>query len=137
MKLLLDTHTLLWALGFERKLPAQIKRMLESATNQVHFSAANLLEVATKRSVGRRHRLSTDSHSVLEAALRAGYAFVPIDAQHAVAVETIANFHGDPVDRLLLAQSQVEDMRLVTHDEELAAYDFRMIFFSPAACPGS
>jgi PIN domain nuclease of toxin-antitoxin system len=53
-------------------------------------------------------------------------------------VETLAPFHGDPFDKLLLAQAQIEDMRLVTHDETLARYDSRTIlFFSPAPCLGS
>lgn len=129
MKLLLDTHTLLWSLGFERKLPPDIRRMIERGTNRVYFSAANLLEVATKRAAGPKRRLEVDTPTIFEAATRAGYEFLAIEARHAIAVETVARFHGDPVDRLLLAQAQTEEMRLVTHDERLAAYDSRTILF--------
>ena len=128
MKLLLDTHTLLWALGYERKLPPTIKRMIESSANTIVFSAASLLVIATKRSSRSKHPDWT-SQSVLNRARAAEYEFLAVEARHAVALETIAPFHGDPIDRLLLAQAQTEGMRLVTHDAELAAYDSRAILF--------
>lgn len=66
---------------------------------------------------------------VHELAEATGYESLLVTPEHAVEVENIALFHGDPVDRLLLAQAKVEDMRLVTHDEALAVYDTRTILF--------
>ena len=70
-----------------------------------------------------------DSATTLRLGHEAGFGLLAIDAQHVVAVETIAPFHGDPIDRLLLAQAQIESMRLVTHDETLADYDPHTILF--------
>lgn len=54
---------------------------------------------------------------------------LPVTDEHAAAVETLASFHSDPFDRLLLAQAQIEGLKLVTHDETLATHDSRIILF--------
>ncbi len=129
MRLLLDTHTLIWAMTATRLLPASLRRMIEDGQNEVHFSAISIFEIASKRASGRRSAPATASDAVVELAERSGLREIAVTSRHAKAVETIAAFHADPFDRLLLAQAQVEGLQLVTHDEALAAYDPRTILF--------
>ena len=127
MRLLLDTHILIWLMGSSRKLSFAAQRLIVNPRNEIFFSAASIFEIGTKRASGHRRAPDVAADRVLGLAERAGYLSLPITAAHAVAVETIASFHSDPFDRLLLAQAQVEDLRLVTHDEVLASYDPRAI----------
>jgi PIN domain nuclease of toxin-antitoxin system len=129
VKLLLDTHVLLWCLADPGRLPMNIRRQIDTERNQIVYSVASLYEVATKRAAGRRSSPETATEQIHDLAQSAGYDLLLVRPEHAIAVETIAPFHGDPVDRLLLAQVQVESMRLVTHDERLASYDPRTILF--------
>lgn len=129
MKLLLDTHTLIWALTRPNALPHPIQRLIADHRNAVFVSSASLFEIAAKRAAtgGRSPNLGAEDALVL---LRsADFAILKIEPEHAAAVETLAPFHGDPFDRLLLAQATVENLRLVTHDERLAAYSDTVIAF--------
>lgn len=129
MRLLLDTHTLLWAFGAPRRLPRRLESMLLDERNQVHCSAVSILEISIARAAGRRNAPAISAAKAAELAVAAGYALLLMTEVHAAAVETIALFHGDPFDRLLLAQAQVEGLRLVTHDEAIASYDARTILY--------
>ena len=129
MRLLLDTNALIWALGPARELPEPVRRLIADPRNDVFFSAVSIFEIAAKRAAARRSAPRLSSGRASDLAQRAGFRQVVMTAEHAVAVETLAPFHDDPFDKLLLAQAQVEDMRLVTHDEELAAFDSKTILF--------
>jgi PIN domain nuclease of toxin-antitoxin system len=129
MRLLLDTHTLVWALGAPKQLSHDVRVMLSDHQNSINVSVASIVEIAISRSAGSRHAPKIAATQAAELAKRAGYAMLPMTDTHAAAVETIAPFHGDPFDRLLLAQAQIEGLRLVTHDESLAAYDTRAILY--------
>lgn len=129
MRLLLDTHTLVWAMTATKLLPASLRRMIEDGHNEVRFSAISIFEIASKRASGRRSAPMTASDTIVELAARSGLRELALTSSHARAVETIATFHPDPFDRLLLAQAQVEGLQLVTHDEALAGYDPRTILF--------
>jgi PIN domain nuclease of toxin-antitoxin system len=129
LRLLLDTHTLIWSLGAARHLPFKTRRMIADRRNEVYFSAMSVFEVASKRASGRKSAPGIGAESLVALAEQAGFEEVPVRAQHAVAVESLAAFHGDPFDRLLLAQARVEGLQLVTHDARLADYDPRTILF--------
>ncbi len=129
MRLLLDTHVLIWALIVPRKLPQQIASLIADGRNDVSFSAATILEIAIGRAAGRRNAPKLTAQQAATLALEAGYKAVAITEVHAAATETIAPYHSDPYDRLILAQAQIEGLSLVTHDEALAAYDSRVILF--------
>jgi PIN domain nuclease of toxin-antitoxin system len=129
VKLLLDTHTLVWAMTASRLLPASLRRQIEDGRNEVCYSAISVFEVAAKRA-GRSRSVPPLSSDVLaELAQRGGLREIGVSASHAAAVETIAPFHPDPFDRLLLAQAKIEGLQLVTHDEDLARFDTRTILF--------
>jgi PIN domain nuclease of toxin-antitoxin system len=129
VRLLLDTHTVLWSVGPSDELPPPIQRLLRDPRNDVFASIASFFEIAIKRSTGRRHAPKISAERAFALSVRGGFEVLEIKAEHAMAVETVAQFHGDPFDRLLLAQAQVEGLQLVTHDEQLAAHDPRTILF--------
>ena len=118
MKLLLDTHVLLWALTESPRVDAIRKRLL-AADNEVYFSVASVWEIAIKASLGK---LKADAMEVRDAALEGGFAELPILGPHALHVGGLPWHHRDPFDRLLIAQAAAEPMRLLTADEQLLAY---------------
>ncbi len=102
MRLLLDTHVLLWALAEPERLPVRVRRWLVSPENDVLFSAASIWEVAIKAQVGRIV-LTIPVEEIVDAALAAGFRELPIRAAHAVAVNRLPLHHRDPFDRILVA----------------------------------
>lgn len=129
MRLLLDTHVLVWALVSPDRLPSQVRSMIEDRRNDVCFSVVSLLEIASKRSSKSRSAPPISSEVAFRAAHDAGLREIRVTAEHAVAVQTIALAHPDLSDRLLLAQAQVERLHLLTHDEALAQFDQQLILF--------
>jgi PIN domain nuclease of toxin-antitoxin system len=118
LKLLLDTHVLLWALTDSPRIKAIRKRLL-SVDNELYFSVASLWEIAIKVSLGK---LQADATEIRDAALEGGFVELPILGQHALHVGGLPWHHRDPFDRLLVAQAAAEPMRLLTADEQLLAY---------------
>ena len=121
MRLLLDTHLLLWAMAASRKLPKAVKSQLLDPNNEVHYSAASLWEVAIKHDL-RRKDFRIDPDSLLGALRASGFLELPVTAAHAVAVTRLPPIHKDPFDRLLVAQGMSEPMALLTNDAVLAGY---------------
>ena len=129
MRLLLDTHALLWVLTNRTRITPKIRALLLDRRNQTWASAASFYETAVKYAANRRHGPPIDGDQLLALTRGADYPILSISPEHAVAAGTTAPFHPDPFDRLLLAQAQVEGLQLVTHDEALAQYDSRTILF--------
>ena len=129
MRLLLDTHALIWVLTASRTLPPSLRHLIEDERNDVYFSSISILEIASKRAARSRSAPAISSDRVAELARQSGFLEIGITSAHAAAVETIARFHPDPFDRLLLGQAQIQGLQLVTHDEDLAQYDSRIILF--------
>jgi PIN domain nuclease of toxin-antitoxin system len=121
MKILLDTHLLLWAAGQSKRLPARARALLKDARNQPVFSAASLWEVAIKRSLGRDD-FQVDPRLLRRGLIDNGYSELAITSEHAVAVDGLPPIHKDPFDRLLVAQSIVEGVTLLTTDSTVARY---------------
>lgn len=121
MKLLLDTHVLLWAAGQPERLSVGAKRLLNNQKNELIFSAASLWEIAIKRSLGRDD-FRVEPRVLRRALLDNGYTELPITSDHAVGVDTLPDLHRDPFDRILLAQALAEGVTLVTADAQLARY---------------
>ena len=121
MNLLLDTHIALWAITDDAKLPMRARELIQSSRNTVWVSAANVWEIAIKHALARGD-MPVSSHDALRYFTESGYLFLPVKAEHAVAVEDLPGHHQDPFDRILVAQALVEPMRLVTHDPLVALY---------------
>jgi PIN domain nuclease of toxin-antitoxin system len=121
MKLLLDTHLLLWAAGTPEKLSRPARKLIDDADNELIFSAASLWEVSIKRRLGRSD-FRADERVLRRAFLDNGYLELPITGEHAVAVGDLPVLHRDPFDRMLVAQANAEGITLVTSDPQVAAY---------------
>jgi PIN domain nuclease of toxin-antitoxin system len=121
MKLLLDTHMLLWAAMRPDLLPADAADLLNDLGNTAIFSVVSLWEVAIKFAL-RRADFDTDPVVLRADSLSAGYNELPIIGAHANAVATLPLIHRDPFDRLLIAQAIVEGVTLLTADPVLARY---------------
>ena len=121
MKILLDTHVLLWAAGDPDRLSPSARVLIEDPANDLYFSAASLWEVAIKSGLGRDD-FRVDPRVLRRALLEHGYTELAITGAHAVAVDLLPPIHRDPFDRLLVAQAQIEAMTLLTADTTVADY---------------
>lgn len=117
MRVLLDTHLLLWALGAPARLPAEARRVIRDA--EVYVSAASIWEISIKASLGK---LRADPHEVLAALAPAGFLALPVTGEHAARVVDLPPIHRDPFDRMLVAQALGEPMHLLTDDAVLGRY---------------
>ena len=120
MRLLVDTHILIWSAEDEAKVPRAAREALLAAEFRA-FSVASLWEVAIKFA-RQRPSFTLDPRDLREGLLGADYAELPVNARHALAVADLPARHGDPFDRLLVAQARVENLILLTADRALAAY---------------
>lgn len=121
MKLLLDTHLLLWAAGNPERLSAETQALLSVPDHELIFSAASLWEITIKRGLGRAD-FQVDARLLRRGLLDNGYHELPIGSEHAVAIDSLPSIHKDPFDRLLVAQALVEGITLLTGDEIVAQY---------------
>jgi PIN domain nuclease of toxin-antitoxin system len=121
MKLLLDTHLLLWAAGEPQRLSKQARRLIDNPENELLFSAASLWEVAIKRGLGRED-FKVDARLLRRGLLDNGYSELPIISDHVVATESLPRIHKDPFDRVLVAQATVEGVTLLTNDSLVSQY---------------
>ncbi len=121
MKLLLDTHLLLWAAGDPERLSAQARKLINNPENELLFSAASLWEVAIKRGLGRPD-FKVDARLLRRGLLDNGYSELPIISDHVVATESLPPIHRDPFDRVLVAQATVEGITLLTTDSVVSQY---------------
>ena len=121
MKLLLDTHLLLWAAAQPDRLPVAARELLDDPQNEPIFSSASLWEVAIKHGLGRGD-FQVDARLLRRGLLDNGYGELPITSEHAVALDSLPPIHKDPFDRILVAQSMVEGIILLTADPLVAQY---------------
>jgi len=120
VKLLLDTHLLLWAAAGSG-LPPTAENLLLDAENALLFSAASIWEVAIKAGLGRAD-FKADPGLLRRGLLDNGYEELPVTGGHAAAVGRLPALHKDPFDRMLVAQAVAEGVMLVTADERVASY---------------
>jgi PIN domain nuclease of toxin-antitoxin system len=121
MKLLLDTHLLLWAAGKPDRLSIAALKLIDNPANELLFSAASVWEVAIKRGLGRSD-FQADPRLLRRGLLDNGYSELPVLSEHVVAIDSLPPIHKDPFDRLLVAQATVEGITLLTADSLVAQY---------------
>ncbi|MBK8743792.1 type II toxin-antitoxin system VapC family toxin [Propionivibrio sp.] len=126
MNLLLDTHVALWAITDSPKLPKTARELIASPRTNVWVSSASIWEIAIKHSLGRGD-MPVSGQDALRYFSESGYRRLPIEAEHAAAVEDLPAHHSDPFDRILVAQALLEPMRLMTHDAQVALYSDTVI----------
>jgi PIN domain nuclease of toxin-antitoxin system len=121
VKLLLDTHLLLWAAAEPVKVPAGARKLMEDLGNELLFSSASIWEVIIKRASGRTD-FQPDARSFRRNLIDNGYIELPIVSDHVLALEGLPRIHKDPFDRILVAQATAEGITLLTVDSRVAEY---------------
>ena len=121
MRLLLDTHILLWTVSTDERLTAQARHLIGDPDNELLFSVASVWEVAIKFA-RRRADFIADPRVLRHALLDNLYREIAVTGEHAVAVANLPPLHRDPFDRILVAQSIVEGITLLTSDPRVAQY---------------
>lgn len=128
MRVLLDTHTLLWSFNSDPSLSARARHLIEDGDNQVLVSAASAWEIATKVRLGK---LATGGHLVNDFEyylLQLGFDELPISVSHAVRAGTLGGLHRDPFDRMLISQAQSENLPIVSNDRIFDTYHVQRIW---------
>ena len=125
MKLLLDTHTALWWVNEYEKLSLAARNMLLNDANVLYISVTSLWEIAIKVSIGKMHGLSGGTGTFIAKLNQMPVSQLPIMQRHIEIVETLPFIHRDPFDRLLVATAKVEDLTILTVDENIHKYDVR------------
>ncbi len=118
MRLLIDSHVLLWAARSPERLSARVRDAIDDPWNEVHWSLATAWELTIKQTIGRLYL----ERPIEEAAEALGLTLLPVSLQHVLATSLLPLHHRDPFDRMLVAQAAVESLTLATADRQLAAY---------------
>ena len=129
MKILLDTHTLIWALGAPEKMPEYIVEMICNENNDIYVSAASLWEISIKNKKSPE-KMPFTATQIRDYCQRAGYYFLSLS------IDSVATFdkltfknNNDPFDQILVSQSIANNMRFVTHDERIKQFGIDNIEF--------
>jgi len=121
LKLLVDTHILLWAADHPNRLSRIARSFLNDAGNDLYFSPLSLWEVSIKGALGRKD-FEFEPRKLYRQLLDNGYMELGVSSEHAIAVQNLPLIHKDPIDRLLIAQATVEGFTLLTADAKVAQY---------------
>jgi PIN domain nuclease of toxin-antitoxin system len=124
VKLLLDTHALLWWLTDDGQLRGQARDLVEDPGNDVLISMVSLWEIAVKTRVGK---LEADIRQILDAVQHEGFTLLDIGMAHLVTLAELPMHHRDPFDHLLIAQAITEDATFISEDRNAVRYPVRML----------
>ncbi len=125
MKLLLDTHILLWALEESDNLPDKARQLVFSA-DEVYASTVNIWEIIIKLSIGKLE-IKINVHDLIQVIKQSGFEILHVKPDHVIKLVDLEEHHRDPFDRMLIAQSHVEPLHLVTCDSIVAKYNGNII----------
>lgn len=128
MKILLDTHTLLWWLNNDHRLSAFAKQTIESESNEILVSAASAWEIATKARIGKLlgvQRLISDFDNLI---FTKGFKHLAISHRHALLAGGFDSTHRDPFDRILAAQAKIENAAFLTNDPAMNAFEVSLVW---------
>jgi PIN domain nuclease of toxin-antitoxin system len=126
VNLLLDTHVALWAITDSPRLSTRARDLIQAENSTLWISAASVWEITIKHALGRGD-MPVSGEDAVRYFRESGYRFLPVDVDHALAVESLPSHHQDPFDRILVAQALTEPMRLMTHDPLVARYSDTII----------
>ncbi len=128
MRVLVDTHTFLWALLHDHRLPAKAKRILTSNTDELVFSLVSLWEIAIKIKTGKLNTIGSSVAYIRDEMNEYGMELLPIRYEHILQLESLPRNHGDPFDRLLVAQAISESLPILSGDKKLELYEAKLIW---------
>ena len=132
MKILLDTHVLLWFCKGDERLPLKVRELIADDANEIYYSILSVLEVEIKHAA-HPDRLSLSGEDFINYCKKLGFVQVPLDVAHILEVKKLTRKentppHRDPFDRLMLGQAIVESMLFITHDARIAEYTCPLIY---------
>lgn len=119
MRILLDTHIFAWWQANDRKLPKAADPLILDPDNEIFVSAASIWEIAIKTALGQ---IQVNPSLLVDSINGSGFHELPINSHHAIESGKLPPHHRDPFDRMLVAQSRIEPMHLLTHDRQLTIY---------------
>lgn len=131
MKILLDTHIILWALENNMKLPKQAKEIIESGENQIYYSTASVWEIEIKH-MAHPKKMRIDGRGLSKKCQDSGFEMLPVYDRHVYGLETLkrsdnAPSHKDPFDRIMLSQAKTDGLKFITHDSLFAFYNEKCV----------
>ena len=126
MKILLDTHILVWYFEDNAKLSQKARNLIEDDYNEIYYSLISVLEIEIKHTA-HPDRLSLDGEKFISYCQKLGFIQAPLGVEHVLEIKNLIRKettppHRDPFDRLMLCQAIVEDMKFMTHDKRIAEY---------------
>ena len=127
MRILLDTQCWLWMTASPERFSSRARALVESGEHELFLSAASSWEIAIKHGLRKLTLPEPPDRFVLSRLDRLGVRSLPIEHRHALHVSTLPAHHRDPFDRMLICQSQLEELPLLTADPQFAMYDVSTI----------
>lgn len=128
MRLLLDTHALLWYTLSDPRLSVMAKTLILDASNEILFSPASYWEIAIKIRIGKLALNQTYDDFIDVCLNQYGFVILPVEPKHTAVLTTLPLHHRDPFDRLIIAQAMVEDISVVSSDDAFDAYPVRRMW---------
>jgi PIN domain nuclease of toxin-antitoxin system len=128
VRLLLDTHALIWWMSNSPSLPDTVRRLMSDKENTIFVSAASAWEMATKVRLGRLPAASDITRNFPEYMLQAGFESLPVSTEHGVRAGLLPGPHQDPFDRMLIAQAEMEKLFIVSNEKIFDQYGVRRIW---------
>ena len=128
MRVLVDTHTFLWALLKDHRLSTRAKQVLISGENELVFSLVSLWEIAVKMKIGKLNTVGSSVTYIRDEMAEYGMELLPIRYEHILQLERLPLHHSEPFDRLLIAQAVAESLPILTHDEKFPLYPVKLIW---------
>ena len=128
MRVLVDTHTFIWALLDDKRLSAKAKQILRSDENELVFSLVSLWEIAIKIKIGKLNAIGSSVAYIRDEMDAYGMELLPIRYEHILQLENLPVHHSEPFDRLLIAQAITESLPILSRDEKFPAYPVKLIW---------
>lgn len=125
MRILLDTHALLWAMAAPKRLPKRVAAAIREPANEVFVSAVSTWEIAIKSGIGK---IEADVSEIADAFEEMGFVELPVTVAHTIRLGEIPPHHRDPFDRLLVAQAMEGGLSLASRDSVFSAYSVDVVW---------
>jgi PIN domain nuclease of toxin-antitoxin system len=128
MKVLVDTHTFLWDIIADSRSSTKAKQMLRSDEHELVFSLVSLWEIAIKIKTGKLNTIGSSVAYIRDEMKAYGMELLPIRYEHILQLELLPHHHGDPFDRLLIAQALAESLPILSADRIFASYGIKLVW---------
>lgn len=128
MRLLVDSHALVWAMLNDHRLSPRSRRAFREGTDELHVSHVSLWELSIKITIGKLRTLGSSISYLRDECNEHGISVIPLRFDHILRAESLPLHHRDPFDRLLVAQALEEDLAILSSDSRLRQYSARVVW---------